>query len=154
MFKRVLTFTLVYFIVSATYSQKCFDYHKSNCFPKPSKFVYKENVASVSFLFKSGEIRDIPFTLLLGIDYRITLCADSVFNDVIKFVIINEEGKQIYNNSAQNFNLNLEFSSRKTHNVIFEIEAPELSIINADSTLNEGCIGILIEEMVSVKTGF
>jgi hypothetical protein len=92
--------------------------------------------------------------LLLGIDYRITLCADSVFNDVIKFVIINEEGKQIYNNSTQNFNQNLEFSSRKTHNVIFEIEAPELSITDADSALNEGCIGILIEEMVSVKTGF
>lgn len=154
MFKRVLTFILLYFILSTTYSQNCFDYHKSSCFAKPSKFVYKGNVASVSFLFKSGEVRNIPFTLLMGIDYRITLCADTVFNNVIKFVIINEEGKQIYNNSTQNFNLNLEFSSRKTHNVIFELEAPELGIIDADSALNEGCIGILIEEMVSVKTGF
>jgi len=154
MIKVILTFFIFFISLSDIYSQKCFEYQKSNCFPKKSKFSYKENPSSVSFVFSSGEKRQIPFTLLLGIDYRMTLCADPIFEGIIKFVIKGEDGKEIYNNSNQNFNLNLEFSSRKTHNVTFELSAPEPNKGVSDTVYFEGCIGLLIEEMVSVKTGF
>jgi len=154
MFKTLLTFLLCFISLSDIYSQKCFEYQKTNCFPKKSKFSYMENSSSVSFEFSSGEQRQIPFNLLLGIDYRITLCADPIFEGIIKFIIRGEDGKEIYNNSTQNFNLNLEFSSRKTHNVVFELSAPEPNKGVSDTVYFEGCIGVLIEEMVSVKTGF
>lgn len=148
-----LVIFLIIFI-SSTYSQDCFEYHQDHCFPKDSKYVYEENNSTVSFLFSSGEIRKMPFTLLLGKDYRIKLCADPVFEDIIEFIIINEDGKAIYNNSTQNFNLNLEFSCKKTQTVTLQLKAPDSNAGVSDTLSSEGCIGLLIEEMVSVKTGF
>ena len=62
--------------------------------------------------------------------------------------------KEIYDNSKQNFNLNLEFSSKKNLNVVLEISAPEIDYENISSVSPKGCIGVLIEEMISIKTGF
>jgi len=142
------------FLSITSFSQECFEYHENNCFPKESKFSYQTNNASVSFLFSSGEARDIAFSFLLGKDYRITVCSDNIFNNIIEIAIINEEHKVLYNNNSQNYNLNLEFSCKKTQDVIFRIKAPELNIEPNDTLVYEGCIGLLIEEMVSVKTGF
>jgi len=154
MIKKILLVSLLLICFSAIYSQNCFNYHQTNCIPKESKFNYTENKSTVSFLFSSGDVREIPFTFLLGKDYRITLCADSVFENIICFSITNKQGNILYDNSKQNFNHNLEFSSKKTQKVLFEIRAPEIEAINSNSIYIEGCIGILIEEMISVKTGF
>jgi len=152
--KKYILIFLFLLLISNLFSQECFEYHQNHCFPKKSKFVYKENSSSVSFKFASGEMREIPFVFLLGKDYRITLCADEVFDNIIKIVIVNEEGKEIYNNSLHDFNLNLEFSSRKTQNVTIEVFAPDPNIGISDTVAFEGCIGVFIEEMISVKTGF
>jgi len=135
-------------------AQECFEYFRSACIPNESKFTYAENNASVSFLFSSGDMREIPFSLVNGIDYRITICADKKFEDIIKLIIRTQEGKEIYNNSKQNFNLNLEFACKKSQDVMLELYAPEPNVGVSDTVYFEGCIGILIEEMVSVKTGF
>lgn len=151
--KKILTL----FLISVSFNliaQECFEYYKEACAPKMSKFSYAENNASVSFLFSSGENRAIPFTLVNGIDYRITLCADPKFEDIINLIIRSKEGREIYNNNNQNFNLNLEFACRKTQEVTFEVIAPDPNIGASDTVFFEGCIGVLIEEMVSVKTGF
>ncbi len=152
--KKYFLLFLFLLLFSNLFSQECFEYHKTNCFPKKSKFIYKENISSVSFKFESGEMREIPFTFLYGKDYRITLCADEVFDNIIKIIIINKEGAELYNNSLHDYNLNLEFASKKTQNVIIEIFAPEPNVGISDTVYFEGCIGVLIEEMISVKTGF
>ncbi len=154
MFCRIGLVSILFLTALNLYSQECFEYQKSNCIPKPSKFVYQENNASVSFLFSSGEEREIPLTFMHGRDYRITLCADKVFDNIIKLVIKNEDGKVIYDNSTQNFNLNLEFTCRKTQDVTIDVAAPDVGTENNDTVLYEGCIGLLIEDMKSVKTGF
>jgi len=138
----------------AVFSQNCFDYHKTHCFPKKSNFHYIENNSSVSFLFSPGDIQEIQVLFLLGKDYRITLCADSIFDNIIQLRILNGQGIILYDNSKQNFNLNLEFSSKKTQNAILEIIAPEIDNKNVNSIDSEGCIGVFIEEMISIKTGF
>jgi len=132
--------------------QACFDYHKSACFPEPSRFTYEYNNYSVSFQFKAGQARSFTVKLYAGKDYRITLCGDEVFNGVISFKIQREDGKVIYDNSTQDYILNTEFSSIKSQNVDFVIEAPQM--ISPDGFEIEGCIGVLIEDMVTIKTGF
>jgi hypothetical protein len=135
-------------------AQDCFEYYKNHCSPPKSKFNYAENIQSASFLFNSGELRRIPFTLLQKKDYRITICGADVFEGIIKFEIRNESGKSLYDNSAHNFLLSTEFSNKKDQDVYFEITAPEPAAGISDTVYVEGCIGILIEEMNSVKTGF
>ncbi|MDA3894093.1 MAG: hypothetical protein PF517_20735 [Salinivirgaceae bacterium] len=154
MFKKYILFIIIFSPFQYNFAQECFEYYKSACIPKSSNFIYTENNSSVSFQFTSGELKEIPFTLILGIDYRITLCADKKFEDIIKFIIRAKDGNEIYNNSQQNFNLNLEFACRKTQDVTFELIAPEPNIGNNDTVLIDGCMGVLVEEMVSVKTGF
>ncbi len=135
------------------YSQKCFYYHKDACGTIESKYAYSYNQSSVSYLFKAGESRQIPFTLYAGKDYRITICTQNIFDNIVSFKIVKSDGTIFYDNSKYDFEFNLEFSSRQSQEVILELEVPDMPE-SKDSTLNEGCVGILIEDMISVKTGF
>ena len=151
---HLFLFILILFFSSVSHGQNCFGYQKLHCFPPESKFTYTYNDASVGFLFSSGEQRDVPFSFYNGKDYRITLCADSVFQDVIRFTILSDDGKTLYSNESHQYSLNAEFSSNKTQDVFLRIEAPEASKGLSDTVSYKGCIGILIEDMNSIKTGF
>jgi len=134
------------------YGQQCFEYHKNACIPPISKYTYDETTNSVSFLFTAGQKRQVPLTLYAGKDYRIMVCGNSIFNDVILFKILKEDGQVIYDNSKFNYLLDIEFSSQNSQSAFIEIEVPDLAV--TDSLKPKGCIGVLIEDMVSVKTGF
>jgi hypothetical protein len=135
-------------------AQGCFDFHKTHCKPEASKFTYAYNKSSVSYLFKSGESRNIPFELLEGKDYRMTICTDPVFSGVVWFRIITGSGKELYDNSKNNYDLNVEFTCKKTEEVDLIIMAPKPATGISDTIVVEGCIGLLIEDMVSFRTGF
>ncbi len=145
-----LAFFLTPFI---SLSQQCFNYYKDACIPQKSKYTYNQNDYSVSFLFKAGERREIPINLHEGKDYRITICSQDVFDNVVLFRIIKSDGSILYDNSQSNYSMDLEFSSQHSQEVIFELEVPDMPI-NGVEALNEGCVGVLIEDMISIKTGF
>jgi hypothetical protein len=136
------------------FSQGCFGYEKLSCKPEPSKYPFKRNEKSGAFLFNSGELLRIPIDLIQNKDYRITICGDSVFKGIILFVIKDTKGAEIYNNSNHSFSQNFEFSAKKNQDVFFEITVPDVSNDSNKKLLMEGCVGILIEEMNSIKTGF
>ncbi len=152
MLKCVITFYLAIFF-SSLYSQECFNYHQQNCKPLPSKFTYSVNSSSVSYKFGSGELRSIPFTLMEGKDYRFTICADNIFSDIINLTITATNGKVLYDNSALKYELHTEFSVQKTIDVYINIMSPKMEFAELPEHCC-GCVGILIEEMVSVKLGF
>ena len=146
-------YLILFFIPLFGYSQKCFDYHKDTCKPPVSKYTYSYNQSSVSYLFKAGESRQIPVALFAGKDYRITICTQAIFENVVLFKIIKSNGTIFYDNSNFEYELNLEFSSRHSQDVIIELEVPDMPE-SENANLNEGCVGVLIEDMISVKTGF
>lgn len=149
---KKLLLLILFIIPLSSFSQECFEYHKASCIPEPSRFTYNYNNYSVSYLFKAGQIRSYSVKLYTGKDYRITLCGDDVFNGVILFKIQRDDGVVIYDNSLHNYQLNIEFSSVKTQDVDIIIEAPQ--VVSLDSFEIVGCIGVLIEDMVTIKTGF
>lgn len=131
-------------------AQECSDFYQSECIAPTSKFSYAVNPASRSFKLFPGEQERISFVFEAGKDYRILLCAAPVFNQVIQFDILNEQNNLLYSNIDNDFSLQVEFSSQKPQDVSFVITTPELESISDTS----GCVGILIEEMKSVITGF
>lgn len=151
MIKNLLILFSFLFFLKIGFSQQCFDYHKS-CKLAYSKFEYSETRNSVSFLFKAGETKELQIPVFSGKDYRISLCADSVFNQIVALKFINSKGNILYDNSEHNYELNLEFVSKQTQIAVLEISVPD--IINPNGTIPKGCIGIRIEDMVSVKLGF
>lgn len=150
MFRIVLSVLLLFagFHVNA---QDCFEFHKKNCFPEKGRFAYSVNNASASFAFSPGESKCVPSQLMQGKDYRITICSDSLYCGIVMLVIRDEDGKIMYDNSQDNFSASMEFSCRVTKNIEYVLTAPERRDV-ADDT--KGCIGILVEEMVSPKIGF
>lgn len=135
-------------------AQGCFEYHKGDCDFEETNFKYQLNKSSVSFKFASGEIRTIAFEMNSGKDYRLLLCADEVFEDIISLKIISEEGVVIYDNSTNNYELNMEFVCKKSQRAEIEIAAPDPASGVSDTIYSEGCIGMKIEEMISIRTGF
>jgi len=142
------------FLSQDFFAQTCFEYYKENCKPDSSNYSYQINDNATGFLLSSGEMHQLPLTLIQKKDYRITICCDAIFEGIIHVEIRNEQGKSLYANSSHNFELNMEFSNQKTQNVFFEITVPEIKAGNGDPIYVQGCIGILIEEMTSVQTGF
>lgn len=151
---RIAATIFIFFLVTNLPAQGCFEFHKTHCKPVKGKFVYAYNESSVSYLFKSGQDRSIPFELFEGKDYRMTICTDSIFSGVVWFRIINEDGKEIFDNSKSGYQLNIEFSCKKTEEVDLIISAPKAAVGISDTIVVEGCIGLLIEDMVSFRTGF
>ena len=147
LFFSVLSILLICNRVAA---QECSEFYQAECVSPPSKFTYVINPASCSFMLKPGGQELILFVFDEGKDYRIFLCAAPVFNQVIQFDILNEQNNLLYSNLDNDFSLHVEFSSKKTQAVSFVVTAPEMEYFSDTSA----CVGILIEEMESVKIGF
>lgn len=153
MFRIIIT-AIIVFINMAVKGQKCFEYHKDHCTLPKSIYPYTYNTGSVSYLFKSGSTREIPFELIGGKDYRIQICTDSVFNGVVQFQIIDDNGKELYNNSQNKYSLFVEFTNKTSRMVNLVLTAPKPIAGISDTIIVEGCIGLLIEDMVAPRTGF
>ena len=82
------------------------------------------------------------------------ITADNVFDNVIQFRLIKDDGELLYDNSTNDYSFHVEFSCVKSQDLSIELNAPKPSAGTADTIYYEGCIGILIEDMVSIKTGF
>lgn len=140
------------FFVQLASAQNCYDFYKKYI-PRHTnaRFAYALNNTSVSLPFKPGESRCVYGELIQGKDYRITICSDSLYNGVVSLVIKNNEGKILYDNSQDDFNVNIEFSCRKTNPVEFILTAPSRMDVDPET---KGCIGLIIEDMVTPKIGF
>ncbi|HBX85264.1 MAG: hypothetical protein A2W97_18950 [Bacteroidetes bacterium GWE2_40_63] len=135
-------------------AQDCSNYLEEHCKPEQTKFKYQVNGASTSFSISSNEFWTLPLNLNENMDYRISLCCDSIFEGVLLFVIKNEDGKELYNNSGHLFQNECEFTSPKNQTVFFEVTAPQPTYIASDTIYSEGCAALLIEEMKTYPTGF
>ncbi|PKP09807.1 MAG: hypothetical protein CVU09_09255 [Bacteroidetes bacterium HGW-Bacteroidetes-4] len=141
---------LILFISNGVTAQDCFEFYQTECVSPPSKFTYTINPASCSFKLKPGNQELISFVFDDEKDYRILICAAPVFNNVIQFDIFNEHNNMLYSNKDNDFSLQVEFSSMKSQAVSFVVTVPDMEYFSDSS----GCVGILIEEMNSIKIGF
>lgn len=150
MSKYLLSFFLL-LGVNSLVAQDCFNFYKTNCCPEKSVFPYVEHEKSVSFAFSPGDSKCVSVNLIQGKDYRITLCSDSLYTGVVSLLIRTEMGDVIYDNSSDNFSQSIEFSCRKSNYTEFILTAPNRTDVPEGL---KGCIGMLVEEIISPKIGF
>lgn len=151
MFRCALPILLCLFAVQLS-AQDCYDFYKKYI-PRNdnARFAYALNSTSVSLAFTPGESKCVYGELIQGKDYRITICSDSLYNGVVSLIIKNNEGKILYDNSQDDFNVNIEFSCRKTNPVEYILTAPNRMDVDPET---KGCIGLIIEDMVTPRIGF
>lgn len=161
----LLLLSVLPIVVSA---QDCVDYHRKNCRPEALKTgeaeegIYKYNPASKSALMFKGQTSEFRFDIHQGKDYRISLCADPILGKGITFQIYDfEENTLLYDSKSDNYAKQFEFSVLMTRNVKIVVSVPsDESTKQAAAyglkakTTQMGCVGVLVESMITVKTGF
>lgn len=139
----------------------CQDYHRNNCKKSDNKY-YQYNSESRSGLFHKGQKSRTLLEAYNGRDYRISICHDDVFKQPVLFRIVDKYmGEVLYDNSQDNFALDFEFTVTTTIELFIEVEIQgesplaaknNKSLIKRDSEV--GCVGLLIEYMVTPRKGF
>lgn len=144
--------------------RKCFGYQKDSCTLSVNPF-YKIHEQSRSALFVKGQTSRTPVTIYNGRDYRISLCWDHVLGNQIKFRILDGESEAVlYDNATDEFSSEFEFTVTQTREVIIEVSVPgnsplidareneDIILVRKDTEM--GCLGVLIEHMITPTKGF
>lgn len=145
--------------------RRCWGYHKDSC--AVSKNIYYRVVVdeSRSALFVKGQTSRIPITIYNGRDYRVSFCHDEVLGEGITMRLIDAEtGDALYDNSEDGFASDFEFTVTQTRDLYVEISVPgtsrfaeaeeneDLVLVKKDTEM--GCVGILVEHMITPVKGF
>jgi len=144
--------------------RKCFGYQRDSC-PRSENVYYKLTDDSRSALFVKGQTSRVRVSLYNGRDYRISFCHDRILGEGIVMRIIDaENGNTLYDSAEDNYATEFEFTVTQTRDVYVEIEIPGSSAL-AEAENNEemifvrketamGCVGILVEHMITPPKGF
>lgn len=145
-------------------AQECLNFHRESCNAKSKdeNSGYKYNEASRSGLLFKGQKSEFRFEIHQGKDYRIAICADPVLGSRILFQIVDaEENNVLYDNKDDNFANEFEFSVLQSRRVKIIVEVPAGQTTQKSAAIGVkpknqelGCVGVLIESMITPKTGF
>jgi len=157
-----LCISLVALLPTAVMSQDCVDYHKANCKPPQTSANYSTDQASRSGLLMKGQSSEFRLTFYQGRDYRITICSEAPLGEKIQYQIIDWEDQSVlYDNKEFNYEKNFEFSVLITRNVKIVVSVPADDKTLKTNTIGfkpkptqMGCVGVLIESMITPKKGF
>lgn len=145
--------------------RRCWGYHKDSC--EISKNIYYRVVAdeSRSALFVKGQTSRIPITIYNGRDYRVSFCHDELLGgEIVMRLIDAETGDVLYDNSEDGFASDFEFTVTQTRDLYVEISVPgtsrfaaaegDESLVLVKKDTEMGCVGILVEHMITPVKGF
>lgn len=144
--KKFLFLFLLFSITFTTFSQECKDFYLK-CATNQKEF-WQINEKSESGKVKPGESIVIDMVILKGKDYRISVCGDDIAGNILNLTIKNRNGLIMYDNINDNYGTQFTFSCLETQDVIISVSIPD------SNAKIEGCAGVLIEDMLSVQSGF
>ncbi|MDR2962282.1 MAG: hypothetical protein LBU90_01355 [Bacteroidales bacterium] len=164
LYSRILFVALCVLGAGNTMAQNaCIDFHKKQC-KKQGTSSYLMSEASRSAMFLKGQTSEFRLTIYQGKDYRITICSEEVLGENIGMAIVDREtGETLYNNKDYNYVRDFEFTVLMTREIKIVISVPDAGGMKpkggggdfrAKDASGVGCLGVLIEEMVTPKKGF
>ncbi|MCK4664057.1 MAG: hypothetical protein KAT68_14410 [Bacteroidales bacterium] len=145
----ILTFILIITFPEYSLSQSCKYFYKINC-AHDENSLYKIHEKSINKKSVTGQVTQIEMEIFYGRDYKIIICGDEVFGNIFDFKIKDIENNIMYDNANDNYSSSFEFSALESKNIIIEVVVPDTN----EGYKAKGCLGILIEYKLSVKTGF
>ncbi|GIV27221.1 MAG: hypothetical protein KatS3mg027_1035 [Bacteroidia bacterium] len=166
---KKLSIIIVLISISTSFAQKkrelvsqatvCGQFHKKYCkLDKEKGEKWEYNSQSRSGLFSQGMNSKIRCVIYKGMDYRMTLCAETALGDKLNFKIYDAKTNELLfdNASAENTQV-FEFQSATTRPIIIEVFVPEGATESDNSGLkakDAACLGLLIEHKKTDIQGF
>lgn len=136
----------------------CGQFHKKYCkLEKEKGEKWEYNSQSRSGLFSQGMNSKIRCVIYKGMDYRLTLCAETALGDKLNFKIYDAKTNELLfdNATAENTQV-FEFQSSSTRPIIIEVFVPEGATESGNSLKSKdaACLGLLIEHKKTDIQGF
>ncbi|MBS1637887.1 MAG: hypothetical protein JST26_18385 [Bacteroidetes bacterium] len=158
--KLILAFSLL-FSASFAFSQAgvCGQFHKKYCGQEEDGKTDKAwmyNAQSKSGLFNQGMTSKIRCVIYKGMDYKISVCCETVLGDKLNYKIFDARTNELLfdNASAQNAQ-SFEFQSTSTRQLIIEVSVPHgATEQDKHKPVDAACVGLLILHKVTDKQGF
>ena len=143
-------------------AQDCIDYHKKKCKRTQETTNYNISPDSRSALLLKGQTSKFRLLIYQGKDYRITICNDEILGSNIQFKIIDYDTNEVlYDNKDYNYVKEFEFTVLMSRTVKIVVSVPDDSnskVVNNSGfrakPTSMGCVGVLIEDMITPKKGF
>jgi hypothetical protein len=156
----ILTVFAGLFLTKATAQPSvCSGFHKSNCIIEGSRSdrrAFQYNAQSKSGLFAQGSTSKMRCVVYKGMDYRMTVCCETVLGEKINFKIFDGRTNELLFDSQKNDDTKqFEFSAGSTRQLVIEVTVPTGEVKEEKGKpADAACVGMLIEHKVSDKTGF
>lgn len=137
----------------------CGQFHKTACFMEGSKAdrkAFQYNSQSKSGLFAQGTTSKMRCVVYKGMDYRMTVCCETVLGEKINFKIFDGRTQELLFDSQKNDDTHqFEFQAGSTRQLVIEVTVPTGEVKEQKGKpVDAACVGLLIEHKVSEKTGF
>ena len=165
----VIGFSFLFFLSSHSQTndykvRKCYNYEHDSCGLSENMY-YKVHNLSRSALFVVGQTSRTPFKIYNGRDYRISLCWDPILGNRLFFKIYDKATEALlYDNANDEYSTDFEFTVAQTSEVLIEVTVPvnpndtELNssnpLIFTEKDKKMGCVGVLVEHMITPTKGF
>ncbi len=157
--KYFITIFIVALISSSSFSQAgvCGSFHKKYCVLEKDKGAnWQYNAQSKSGLFNQGMVSKLRCVIYKGMDYRISVCCETVLGDKVNYKIFDSRTNELlFNNAASEDTPIFEFQSVSTRQLIIEVVVPQgATEKDKHKATDAACVGLLIEHKITDKQGF
>ncbi len=156
--KNIFLTIIFLFLAHASFSQAgvCGQFHKKYCVFEKSKEKWTYNAQSRSGLFSQGMACKLRCVIYKGMDYRISVCCETVLGDKVNFKIFDGRTNELlFDNASADNTQQFEFQSVSTRQLVIEVMVPQgATEKDKHKAADAACVGLLIENKVTEKQGF
>lgn len=152
--------TVILAIVTLTGSAQssvCGNFHKKYCkFQETKGAKWEYNAQSKSGLFNQGMVSKIRCVIYKGMDYRISVCCETLIGDKVNYKIFDSKTNELLfdNKTAEDTQI-FEFQSVSTRQLVIEVMVPQgATEKDKHKSTDAACVGLLIEHKVTDRQGF
>lgn len=152
--------TVILAIVTLTGSAQssvCGNFHKKYCkFQETKGAKWEYNAQSKSGLFNQGMVSKIRCVIYKGMDYRISVCCETLIGDKVNYKIFDSKTNELlFDNKAAEDTQIFEFQSVSTRQLVIEVMVPQgATEKDKHKSTDAACVGLLIEHKVTDRQGF
>jgi len=144
-------------LTGAAQSSVCGNFHKKYCKFQETKGVkWEYNAQSKSGLFNQGMVSKIRCVIYKGMDYRISVCCETLIGDKVNYKIFDSKTNELlFDNKAAEDTQIFEFQSVSTRQLVIEVLVPQgATEKDKHKSTDAACVGLLIEHKVTDRQGF
>lgn len=134
----------------------CNNFHKKYCVFDKSAEKWTYNAQSKSGLFGQGMVSKLRCVIYKGMDYRISVCCETVLGDKVNYKIFDGRTSELlFDNAVAENTQVFEFQSVSTRQLVIEVMVPQgATEKDKHKATDAACVGLLIENKITDRQGF